>query len=202
MDRSPMRQFSASSTIPEPCLPRCSIWRPEMTTALWRKLRADILTNRLQFLLIGVVLILSAMLLTVSLLVMSSADQPWDRTFVATNGPHLWVVSHQYDLDFSPLTQNPAISESTDVILALTGNPLVLGVEKISIFLYAMDELPQVAHPLIAEGHWLEPSAADEIVLDFSLANIYDFEVGDKVTILGTGGNHTMTVVRWGGAAP
>ena len=166
-----------------------------MTTALWRKLRADIMTNKLQFLLIGGVLILSAMLLTVSLLVMSSADQPWDRTFVATNGPHLWVVSHQYDLDFSPLTQNPAISESTDVILALTGNPLVLGDEKISIFLYAMDELPQVAHPLIAEGHWLEPANADEIVLDFSLAKFYDFQVGDKVTILGTGGNHTLTVV-------
>ena len=55
---------------------------------------------------------------------------PWDRTFEATNGPHLWVVSHQYDLDFSPLTQNPAISAYTDVILSLSDNPLVLDDEK------------------------------------------------------------------------
>ena len=69
-------------------------------------------------------LALSAMLLTVSLLVMGSADEPWDRTFEATNGPHLWVISHQHDLDFSPLTQDPAVSETSGVILALVREPV------------------------------------------------------------------------------
>ena len=47
-----------------------------MSAALWRKLRADLKTNRLQFLLIAGVLALSTMLLTVSLLVMGNANQP------------------------------------------------------------------------------------------------------------------------------
>jgi putative ABC transport system permease protein len=141
------------------------------------------------------VLALSAMLLTVSLLVMISADEPWERTFDATNGPHVWVVSQKYDLDFSPLVQDPAVSESSGVILALTDNPLVLGDEKIPLFLYAMDQLPPVAHPLLADGRWLDPANAAEVVLDFSLARFYDFQVGDTVTILGADGNHTLTVV-------
>ena len=163
--------------------------------AFWRKLRADIRTHRLQFLLIGSVLTLSAMLLTVSLLVLGSAEGPWERTFEATNGPHLWVVSHQYDLDFSPLTQDPAVSETSGVMMALANNPLVLGDEKVSLFLYAMDEPPPVAHPLVAAGRWLDPAKPAEIVLDFSLAKFYDFQVGDTVTILGAEGNQELKIV-------
>jgi putative ABC transport system permease protein len=166
-----------------------------MISALWRKLRADVKTQKLQFTLIFGVLTLSAMLLTISLLVMGSANDPWDRTFEATNGPHLWLVSSQYDLDFSPLIQNSAVTESTGTILSLAENPLVLGDEKQSVFLYAMDEPPPVAHPLVAEGRWLEPVNPNEIVLDFSLAKFYEFQVGDTVTVLGTDGNHKLQVV-------
>jgi putative ABC transport system permease protein len=166
-----------------------------MITATWRKLRADLKSNRLQFLLITGVLALSAMLLTVSLLVMISADEPWERTFDATNGPHLWLVSPYYDLDFSPLEQDPAVSESSGTMLALAENPLVLGDEKISIFLYAMDTMPPVAHPLLAEGRWVDPAKAGEIVLDYSLARYYDFQVGDKVTVLGADGNHELSII-------
>ncbi|MEW5870744.1 MAG: FtsX-like permease family protein [Chloroflexota bacterium] len=166
-----------------------------MISALWRKLRADVKTHKLQFALIWGVLTLSAMLLTVSLLVMGSANDPWERTFEATHGPHLWLVSSYYDLNFSPLTRNPAVTESTGAILSLAENPLVLGDEKQSIFLYAMDEPPQVAHPLVTNGRWLEPANPDEIVLDFSLAKFYGFQVGDTVTVLGADGNHTLQVV-------
>ena len=136
-----------------------------MIHALSRKLFANIRTNKLQFLLIGGVLSLSAMLLTVSLLVMGSADDPWDRTFEATHGPHLWVVSHDPDLDFGPLLENPVVSETSQVIPALADNPLVVGDEKISAFLYAMDQRPEVARPLLAEGRWLDPDHPYEAVL-------------------------------------
>lgn len=166
-----------------------------MRSALWRKLRADIKTNRLQFFLIGSVLTLAAMLLTVSLLVLGSAEEPWDRTFEATHGPHLWVVSNQSGLDFSPLTSDPAVSESTPPILSLAENPLVLGDEKVPFYLYAMDQPPRVAHPLVAQGRWLNPANPDEIVLDFSLAKFYDFHVGDSIVFLGVEGNQTLKVV-------
>ena len=51
---------------------------------------------------------------------------------------------------------------------------------KIPIFLYALDELPLVAHPLVAEGRWLDPANPDEIVLDYSLAKFYNLQVGDR----------------------
>jgi putative ABC transport system permease protein len=166
-----------------------------MITAFWRKLRADIKTHKLQFFLIWAVLTLSAMLLTVSLLVMGSAEDPWNRTFEATNGPHIWAVSHQHDTDFSPLMEDPAVSESSGVLMALAENPLVIGDEKISFFLYAMDEPPPVAHPLIAEGRWLEPANPDEVILDFSLARYYDFKIGDQITVLAADGNRNLKVV-------
>lgn len=166
-----------------------------MSAALWRKLRADLKTNRLQFLLIAGLLALSTMLLTVSLLVMGNSNQPWDRTFEATNGPHVWLVSHQYDLDLSPLTQDPAVTEDTGAIMSLSYNPLVLGDEKVQMYLYAMDTPPPVAHPLVAEGRWLEPANPDEVVLDFSLAKFYDFQVGDTATFLGADGTRSLQIV-------
>ena len=55
--------------------------------------------------------------------------------------------------------------------------------------------LPQVAHPLVAEGRWLDPDEPDEIVLDYSLARFYEFQVGDQVTILGALGERKLKVV-------
>jgi putative ABC transport system permease protein len=166
-----------------------------MFSASWRMLRADIKSNKLQFGLIWGVLALSAMLLFVSLMIVTGTDDPWDRTFEATNGPHLWVVSQEYDLDFSPLVEDPEVVEDTGRLLALSENPVVLGDEKQDIFLYAMDERPAVAHPLLAEGRWLKPENPYEAVLDFSFAVFYDFKVGDKITILAADGTQELSVV-------
>ena len=166
-----------------------------MITAVWRKLLADIQSQKLQFTLIWAVLALSAMLLTISLLVMGSANEPWQKTFEATNGPHVWIVTRNQDLDFSRLINNPEVTQTTGVILALAENPLIIQDEKHPLFLYAMDQPPAVAHPLIAQGRWLDPSSQTEAVLDFSLARFYDLQVGDNVKIIGANGEHTLEVV-------
>jgi putative ABC transport system permease protein len=166
-----------------------------MLSTFWRMLRADIKSNKLQFGLIWSVLVLSAMLLLISLLMLNSTNDPWNRTFEETNGPHLWVVSHQYDLDFTPLIEDPAVSQTTGVMMALAENPMVIGDEKYNIYLYGMDTPPPVAHPLLAAGRWLDPNTPDEVVLDFSLANFYDIQVGDSITILAAEGEQDLTVV-------
>ena len=166
-----------------------------MFSSFWRILRADIKSNKLQFALIWGVLTLSAMLLLVSLLMLNSTSEPWDRTFDETNGPHVWVVSHQHDLDFSPVLEDPQVTETSGVMMALAENPMVLGDDKQNIYLYGMDEFPPVAHPLLAEGRWLEANRADEVVLDFSLANFYEMKIGDAITILGAEGTHGLTIV-------
>jgi putative ABC transport system permease protein len=166
-----------------------------MAGAIWRKLRADIKTHKLQFLLVFGVLALSAMLLTISLLLLGSTDEPWDSTFEDTNGPHVWVTSAQHDIDFSPIIEDAAVTETTGAILALAENPIVIDDEKIPFFIYVMEERPTVASPLLADGNWLEAENPDEIVLDYSFANYFDIQVGDKVTFLGGNGTQNLRVV-------
>ena len=166
-----------------------------MTLAILRKIRADFKANKLQLGLIGVVLTLSAMLLFLSFLILTSTQDPWDRTFEETNGPHLWVVSHQYDLDFTPLTKDPLVVEHSGVIYSLAENPILIGDEKQNVYLYGMDEVPAVASPLLAEGRWLDSSKTGEVVLDFSLAHFFDFQAGDEITVLAAEGTLKLKVV-------
>jgi putative ABC transport system permease protein len=166
-----------------------------MFAGFWRILRADLKSNKLQFGLIWSVLALSAMLLLVSLLILGSSDDPWDRNFEATNGPHLWIVSHQYDLDFSPLLEDPAVSQSLSGLMALAENPVVFGDEKQDIYLYGMDERQEVARPLLADGRWLDSAKSFELVLDFSFARFYELEVGDQISVLAAQGTQDFSVV-------
>ena len=122
-----------------------------MITALFRKLRADIISNKMQFVLIWAVLTLSAMLLFISILIVTASQAPWDRIFEETNGPHVWIVSHQYDLDFSPVLDDPAVDEHSGVIYSLAENPIVMGDEKQAVYLYAMDEIPPVGTSGVCE---------------------------------------------------
>ncbi len=152
--------------------------------------------TNLQFLLIAGVLALSTMLLTVSLLVMGSANEPWDRTFEATNGPHVWLVSHQYDLDLSVADPGPdSHRRSPGRSWLCPTTRWCWATKRFRCTCMPWMTPPPVAHPLVAEGRWLEPANPDEIVLDFSLAKFYDFQVGDTVTILGVDGTRSLQIV-------
>jgi putative ABC transport system permease protein len=166
-----------------------------MIQALLRKVLADIGSHKLQYGLIFTMLALATMILTIALAVQRSADAPWDRTFEATNGPHVWLVSSHYEVDLSPVEAHEAVAESSGPIPALDSHPLVLAGEKYDIFLYGMAERPAVAHPLVAAGRWLDSAGLDEIVLDFSLATYFDLGVGDTVHILTAAGERPLQVV-------
>jgi putative ABC transport system permease protein len=166
-----------------------------MLIAIWRKLWADIKSYKLQFVLIASVLTLSAMLFTISLLVMDSAQEPWERIFEQTNGPHVWISSHQHDVDFTPLIENKEVSETTGQITALANNPLVIEDEKHMIFLYAMEEPPRVAHPLLVEGRWVSTAELNEVVLDYSFARYQYLQVGDRIKVLAADGMEELEIV-------
>jgi putative ABC transport system permease protein len=165
-----------------------------MFQALWRKALADIGSHKLQYGLIFTMLALATMMLTIALAVQRSADAPWDRTFEATNGPHVWLVS-SYEVDFTPVELHEAVVQSSGTIPALDNHPLVLGGEKYDIFLYGMAERPPVARPLVADGRWLQDGGEGEIILDFSLATYFGLEVGDTVHILTAAGERPLQVV-------
>jgi putative ABC transport system permease protein len=166
-----------------------------MFQALLRKAVADIGSHKLQYGLIFTMLALATMMLTIALAVQRSADAPWDRTFEATNGPHVWLVSSHYDVDFTPVETHKAVVQSSGPIPAVANHPLVLDGEKHDIFLYGMAERPPVARPQVADGRWLHDGTQDEIVLDFSLATYYNLAVGNTVHILTAAGERPLQVV-------
>lgn len=163
--------------------------------AFWRKIRADWRANRFQMGLIFFILVLSTMALTISLIVNASADDPWDRTFEEANGPHVWLLVREPNADLSVIKDMPEVSETSGEIQALAHVPLLIEGEQNNIFLYAMDEPPPVARPLLQEGRWISPQATDEVMLDFSLATYFDLEVGDSADFLTAEGVQSLKIV-------
>jgi putative ABC transport system permease protein len=166
-----------------------------MVRALLRRARSDLRSNALQHFLIFVILTVATMALAIALIVYRSADDPWDRIFKETNGPHVYLVTDDVSLDFDVVRNRPEVAEANDDVLALTNHPLVINNEKHAIFLCAMSELPQVGRPKLVEGRWLNAAGSDEIVLDYSLARYYDLKAGDTVHILAADGLRPLTVV-------
>ncbi|MBI4304924.1 MAG: FtsX-like permease family protein [Chloroflexi bacterium] len=166
-----------------------------MLTALLRKSIADLRGNLLQHSLIFVILVAATMMLSVALIVQRSVDSPWDRAFQETNGPHVWLISSRFDVDFSQVSRLEGISETSGEIPAISNHPLVVGDEKYDFLLYGMVDRPPVARPKVVGGRWLDPSAAGEIVLDNSLARYHGFSVGDTVQALTAEGNRPLKVV-------
>ncbi|MEW5987661.1 MAG: FtsX-like permease family protein [Chloroflexota bacterium] len=166
-----------------------------MLIALYRKARADIRSHKLQYALMLAMLTMATLMLTVALIVQRSADTPWERTFETTNGPHAWLVSGRSDLDFGPAAALPEVSQTSGEIPTLANHPLVIGDEKYEVFLYGLVERPPVAQPQVVAGRWLAAEGVDEIVLDFSLARYYGFEVGETVDVLTAEGTRPLAIV-------
>ncbi len=164
-----------------------------MWTAVFRKVRADIRTNRLQYGLIFVILVLATMTLTVTAIVSRSANEPWDRSFEEANGPHAWFISRQQDHGLEIIAAQPDVTEATGLIPALDNHPLVFEGEQHDMFLYGLTERSTVARPLVADGRWV--ANRGEVVLDFSFARFYDIQVGDTLEFLVEDGLYPLEVV-------
>jgi hypothetical protein len=91
-----------------------------MVRALLRKARSDLRSNALQHFLIFVILTVATMTLAIALIVYRSADDPWDRIFKETNGPHVYLVTDDVNLDFDVVRNRPEVAEANDDVLALT----------------------------------------------------------------------------------
>lgn len=164
-----------------------------MLRILIRKAWADLKSNRLQHLLIFLILMVSTATLTISLVVAKSANDPWQEIFAETNGPHVWLVGSDSDVDFTPVIENEEVVETTGIISALAYNPFVIDAQKHDVYMYSMDERPTVARPKVVDGRWLENM--DEIVLDYSLASFYNLSVDDTFEVLTRDGIRSLNIV-------
>jgi putative ABC transport system permease protein len=57
-------------------------------------------------------------------------------------------------------------------------------------------QLPEVGHPVLAKGHWLDPSRPDGVVLERTLARVLRIGVGDRLYVRGLDArSHDLPVI-------
>ncbi len=155
-----------------------------MTPIQLRLAFAGLRRRRLQTALTIVVVAASAAALTVALGVGRVTDDPWERTFEATNGPHVLALALRSESRLTRLEGEPGVVASTGVLpLVFSGfrhDGKRFGIQLIGV----RDEPPPVARPIVDDGGWVEPGG---VVLERSFARFLGLEVGDRL-VLGSAG--------------
>jgi predicted lysophospholipase L1 biosynthesis ABC-type transport system permease subunit len=128
--------------------------------------------------------------LTLSLVVRSSADAPWERTSALTAGPHV-VATNRGDA-FNP-TAMADLARASGVVTHAGPYPR-LDLQRADAFTdgtrQAADvqvmgrdvEASTVDRPLLTDGTWISPG---QVVLEASFAAAVDAKVGDRITVAG-----------------
>jgi putative ABC transport system permease protein len=157
---------------------------------LLRLTAADLRRRRLAAVLTALVIAVAAGTLTLALGVARLADDPWDRTFEATNGAHLLAYSRDRAA-LEPLARLPEVAESTRVLPSVftsfehddrTVGAAVYGVPRRG---------PSVAKPLVTDGAWVDVGG---VVLERSFARFYGLEPGDRIALATTTGRLELEV--------
>ncbi|MFC4114854.1 ABC transporter permease [Nonomuraea zeae] len=133
-----------------------------------------------------------AALITAATLLEDSTN-PWRSLFAQTDGAHVWLYtddSPQVALgDIDGVTQTAGPYRSAPVTVAQDG-------KKEPAALRAMPEVPpQVAHPVVVEGRWLDAAQPDGVVVERSFATSLRLRIGAPFTIIALDGKrHTLYV--------
>jgi putative ABC transport system permease protein len=128
----------------------------------------------------------------------SYAADPWQRVFTQSEGAHVWIHTR----DGADPEELGAL-EDLEGVAGVAGpfrtvrTTVELGGARAGAELRATGpEPPEVGRPLVTDGRWLRTGAADEIVLEGSLARALWAEAGDTVTVRGARGTErTLRVV-------
>src|SRR4051812_28721766 len=81
-----------------------------MRHAIRRAAWADLRQRPLQSVLVGVIVVAATTTLMLALNVRRSLDEPFERTFAATNGAHVHAFSERASTDLGPLTRLPGVA--------------------------------------------------------------------------------------------
>jgi putative ABC transport system permease protein len=167
------------------------------TAAEYRWVRADLKARRVQALLavLAVAGIVTALITAATLL--EDGTNPWRGLFVRGNGAHVWIHTNTKEPP-DPATLK-ALDGVTDVAGPYRSAPatLVQGGKKTPVALQEMSAaLPAVGRPLVREGHWLDSSALDGVVVERSFALATGLRPGGSFSVIGlNGATHSLTVI-------
>jgi putative ABC transport system permease protein len=149
-----------------------------------RWIRADLRTRPGQALLsVSVVAgVVTALILAITML--AGAMDPWKGVFARSNGAHVWIHARP-GTDLSPLSHMDGVTGVSGPYQTASATAVQKG-QRAPLELRAMgSEMPEVGRPVLAKGHWLDPSRPDGVVVERTLARVLRVGVGDSLNVRG-----------------
>ncbi|MBN1873819.1 MAG: FtsX-like permease family protein [Anaerolineae bacterium] len=152
--------------------------------AVWQKIKADV-TGRLLISLLTLITIISATtLLTLALATLLNLSEPYDRSFTALNGAHLWLDFDRDKIrrrDVERIEAFPEVAASTGMQYSVRSRVQIHDTRVwVSIRLTPLEQ-PDVNRLLIQEGRYLRDQS--EVLASRDLFDLYDLSVGDNIQI-------------------
>ncbi|WP_285773048.1 ABC transporter permease [Microtetraspora sp. NBRC 13810] len=159
-----------------------------------RWIRADLRARRGQALLtvLAVAGIVTALITSATLL--EDNTNPWRGLFTQTDGAHVWI-SAQGPLDPAPLA---ALSGVTGVAGPYRSAPVTLteNGRRTPVALRGLPAAPpEVAHPVVLEGRWLDLADLDGVVVERSFAQAAGLRLGSPFQVTALNGTRHMLAV-------
>lgn len=159
---------------------------------LTRLTLADLRSHRLAAVLNALVIGVAAATLTLSVAVGRLGDDPWQRTFEATNGAHV-LVSSPNRLAVVRLADEPGVTAASPAIPS-TFSSFEHDRRTIGVVAFGVPSAGSpVAQPYVTNGRWVR--ASGEIVLERSFARYYDLGAGDRLAVATSSGRVDLAVV-------
>jgi putative ABC transport system permease protein len=166
--------------------------------AVGRLVGAELRGRRLRAMaLLFVVVALSSAALVAGLETQTRAGDLWDGAFKAANGAHVTVHS-QHASVLQAVVNDPRVAEASGPYRALDGGIEIRhggDSDDVLVREMARGNRPDVARPLLRDGRWVRPGAADEIVIDRAYGIDRGVGVGDRIVLRQAGRDFRYTVV-------
>jgi putative ABC transport system permease protein len=153
--------------------------------AIFQKIKADIASRPLISSLIVITVTAAATLLTIALATLLNITTPYDRSFAALNGAHLWLYFKRDKVrarDIEQIEQLPGIVASTGLQYSVQSRVLIHDIKVLSSLRTIPLETPTVNRLLLQRGRYLQPRQV-EILANEDFGYFYKLRVDDSVTV-------------------
>src|SRR5690606_35336851 len=137
--------------------------------------------------------IVAALITAVNLL--EDSTNPWRGLFAQTEGAHVWLYTRDNTAQLAGVRALDGVTATAGPYRSAPVTALQDGRREPASLRAMPAEPPQVAHPALAEGAWLDPAQPDGVVLERSFARDLRLGIDDPFTVVALSGQrHTLYV--------
>ncbi len=153
--------------------------------AVWIKIKADVLTRPMVSLMILLTIVSATMLLTLALATLLNLSAPYDRSFAALNGAHLWLYFDRSKMrlrDAEKIAALPEVAATTGMQYSVAARVRMRDSRAWLSLRCTETPPPDINRLLVQEGRYLE-ARAEEVLATRDLADLYGLAVGDMIAV-------------------